>query len=65
VKFIGVDELHAAFLNESRTLGRILGPRTGNPGRAAEGTDGAFLAIGGNARIEQPGWSRAAIIPAP
>src|ERR1700678_1706962 len=32
VKFVAVDELHAAFLNESRTRGRCLGPRTGNPG---------------------------------
>jgi hypothetical protein len=32
VKFGGVDELYAAFLNESRTLGRRLVPRTGNPG---------------------------------
>jgi hypothetical protein len=32
VKCDGVDALHAAFLNESRTRGRILGPRTGNPG---------------------------------
>jgi hypothetical protein len=32
VKLDGVDELHAAFLNESRTRGRFLGPRTGNPG---------------------------------
>jgi hypothetical protein len=32
VKRVGVDELHAAFLNESRTRGRLLGPRTGNPG---------------------------------
>jgi hypothetical protein len=32
VKLVGVDELHAAFLNESRTRGRWLGPRTGNPG---------------------------------
>jgi hypothetical protein len=32
VKFGGVDELHAAFLNESRTRGRLLGTRTGNPG---------------------------------
>jgi tetratricopeptide (TPR) repeat protein len=32
VKFVGVDELHAAFLNESRTRGRCLVPRTGNPG---------------------------------
>ena len=32
VKFVGVDELHAAFLNESRTRGRRLVPRTGNPG---------------------------------
>jgi hypothetical protein len=32
VKCVGVDELHAAFLNESRTRGRrsVLG--TGNPG---------------------------------
>jgi hypothetical protein len=33
VKFIGVDKFHAAFLKESRTRGRFLGPRTGNPGR--------------------------------
>jgi hypothetical protein len=32
VKFIGVDAFHAAFLDESRTRGRLLGPRTGNPG---------------------------------
>jgi HlyD family secretion protein len=32
VKFGGVDALHAAFLNESRTRGRLLGSRTGNPG---------------------------------
>ena len=32
MKFVGVDELHAAFLNESRTRGRCLAPRTGNPG---------------------------------
>ena len=32
VKSVGVDKLHAAFLNESRTRGRRLGPRTGNPG---------------------------------
>jgi hypothetical protein len=32
VKFVGVDELHAAFLNESRTRGRWLVPRAGNPG---------------------------------
>jgi hypothetical protein len=32
VKFIGVDAFHAAFLNESRTRGRLLSPRTGNPG---------------------------------
>jgi hypothetical protein len=31
----GVGELHAAFLNESRTSGRRLGPRTGNPGHLA------------------------------
>jgi hypothetical protein len=30
--FGGVDALHAAFLNESRTLGRLFVPRTGNPG---------------------------------
>ena len=34
VKFVGVDELHAAFLNESRTCRRCLVPRTGNPGQA-------------------------------
>jgi len=34
VKFVGVDELYAAFLNDSRTRGRYLGPRTGNPGQA-------------------------------
>jgi hypothetical protein len=32
VKFVGVDKLHAAFLKESRTRGRCLVPRTGNPG---------------------------------
>jgi hypothetical protein len=32
VKFDGVGKFHAAFLNESRTLGRRLEPRTGNPG---------------------------------
>jgi hypothetical protein len=32
VKFVGVNELHAAFLNESRTRGGWLVPRTGNPG---------------------------------
>ncbi len=32
VKFVGVDELHAAFLNESRTRGCWLVSRTGNPG---------------------------------
>jgi hypothetical protein len=32
VKFGGVDELYAAFLNESRTRGRFSVPRTGNPG---------------------------------
>jgi hypothetical protein len=32
VKPVGVDELHAAFLDESRTRGRCLVPRTGNPG---------------------------------
>ena len=34
VELIGVDALHAAFLNESRTRGRRLGTRTGNPGLA-------------------------------
>jgi hypothetical protein len=34
VKSGGVDKLHAAFLNESRTRGRLLSPRTGNPGSA-------------------------------
>jgi hypothetical protein len=32
VKFGGLDALHAALLNESRTRGRLLVPRTGNPG---------------------------------
>jgi hypothetical protein len=32
VKFRGFGQLHAAFLNESRTRGRLLGPRTGNQG---------------------------------
>src|ERR1700677_4352862 len=32
VEFVGVDELYAAFLNESRTRGCCLVPRTGNPG---------------------------------
>ncbi len=34
VKFGGDDPLHAAFLDESRTRGRSLGLRTGNPGTA-------------------------------
>jgi anti-sigma B factor antagonist len=33
VKSVDVDELHAAFLNESRTRGRCLVPRIGNSGR--------------------------------
>jgi len=32
MKFVGVDELHAAFLDESRTRGRCWVPRIGNPG---------------------------------
>jgi hypothetical protein len=32
VRFVGVDEFHAAFPNESRTRGCCLVPRTGNPG---------------------------------
>jgi len=32
VNFVGAAELHAAFLNESRTRGRWLVLRTGNPG---------------------------------
>jgi hypothetical protein len=32
VKFVGVDELHAAFLDENRTRGPFLVPRAGNPG---------------------------------
>jgi hypothetical protein len=32
VKFVGVDELHAAFLNESRTRNSCSVQRTGNPG---------------------------------
>jgi hypothetical protein len=35
VEFVSVDELQAAFLNESRTRGSCLVPRTGNPGQAA------------------------------
>jgi len=34
VKLIGIDALHPAFLNESRTRGSRLGTRTGNPGLA-------------------------------
>ena len=33
VDIVGVDELHAAFLNESRTRGRWWRPVAGNPGR--------------------------------
>ena len=36
MKFVGVDELHAAFLDESRTPGRRLVPRTGNPGQSVQ-----------------------------
>ena len=32
MQFVGVDELHAAFLDESRTRGCCLVPRTGNLG---------------------------------
>jgi len=32
VKFDGVDELYAAFLDESRRRGALLVARTGNPG---------------------------------
>jgi hypothetical protein len=32
VKLVGFQELHAVFLNESRTRGTFLGPRTGNTG---------------------------------
>ena len=39
VELVGVGELHAAFLTESRTRNRRMGPRTGNPGRpSAPGT---------------------------
>jgi hypothetical protein len=31
-KFSGADELHAAFLDESRTCGTLSVPRIGNPG---------------------------------
>src|ERR1700688_1297998 len=33
VDLVGVGELHAAFLDESRTHGRWWGPVAGNPGR--------------------------------
>jgi DNA-binding transcriptional MocR family regulator len=33
VKLGGLDKVHAAFLNESRTHGRFLVPGTGNPGQ--------------------------------
>jgi hypothetical protein len=36
VKFVGVDELRAAFLDESRTRGRCFVPRTGNPGKSVQ-----------------------------
>jgi hypothetical protein len=44
----GVGKLHAAFLNESRTRGRCLGSRTGNPGislvfREMWGTQGPLV----------------------
>jgi hypothetical protein len=35
VELVGVGELHAAFLTESRTRSRRLGPRAGNPGRTS------------------------------
>src|ERR1700677_3912031 len=35
VKLVGVDAVHAAFLDESRTRGRLLGPRTGKSGHLA------------------------------
>jgi hypothetical protein len=39
VKSVGVDELDAAFLNESRTRCRCLVPRTGNSGQAVFGLE--------------------------
>jgi hypothetical protein len=44
VKFGGVDELHAAFLNESRTRGCIEGSEVGNPGSLGM-TNLAFVVI--------------------
>ena len=45
MKFGGVDALYAAFLNESRTRGRLLCPRTRNPGTALlESSMGALQA---------------------
>jgi hypothetical protein len=44
VKLVGADEFHAAFLNESRTRGGRLVPRTGNPGISR------FLRDGGGGR---------------
>jgi hypothetical protein len=41
VKFVGVDKPYAAFLNESRTRGCWLVPRTGNPGANKEKPSGA------------------------
>jgi hypothetical protein len=48
VKFGGVDEFHAAFLNESRTRGCIEGSEVGNPGSLGmtKGTLAVFLDSG-------------------
>jgi hypothetical protein len=39
LKFSGFAELHAAFLNESRTRGRWMDKRTGNPVQAFFGLE--------------------------
>jgi len=47
VELVGVGELHAAFLTESRTRSRGMAPLTGNPGRSTElnitGVDCSYL----------------------
>jgi hypothetical protein len=45
VRFSGFAELHAAFLNESRTRCRWMDPRTGNPGQAVFRLEWATLKV--------------------
>ena len=57
MKFGGVDDFHAAFLNESRTRGCIEGSEVGNPGSL--GMTNVALAF----FLSGCGWDRATADP--